>query len=65
MQTISQITPKDSGADILVKSADGEYLLVVEVKPKNQPQMIRYALSSLNRAMVSFDCSLGLVVAIE
>lgn len=41
MQTISPIAPKDSGADILVKSPDGEYLLVVEVKTRNQPQMVR------------------------
>ena len=63
MQTISQIAPKDSGADILVKSPDGKYLLVVEVKTKNHQQMVRYAISSIRRAMVSFDCSLGLVVA--
>jgi hypothetical protein len=63
MQTISPIAPQDSGADILVKSPDGEYLLVVEVKPKNHQQMVRYALESIRRAMVSFDCSLGLIVA--
>lgn len=63
MQTVSPIAPKDSGADILVKSPDGEYLLVVEVKPKNHQQMVRYAISSIRRAMVSFDCPLGLVVA--
>jgi hypothetical protein len=63
MQTTSPIAPQDSGADILVKSPDGEYLLVVEVKTKNHQQMVRYALDSIRRAMVSFDCSLGLVVA--
>jgi len=51
--------------DIFVKSPDGEYLMLVEVKLKDTRQAIRYAIESLKRAMASFDCSVGLIVAGE
>lgn len=51
--------------DIFVKSPDGEYLMLVEVKLKDTRQAIRYGIESLKRAMASFDCSVGLIVAGE
>jgi hypothetical protein len=51
--------------DILVKSPDGEYLMLIEVKLKDTRDSVSNAIESLKRAMVSFDCSVGLVVAGE
>jgi hypothetical protein len=51
--------------DIFVKSPDGEYLMLVEVKLKDTRDSVRLAIDSLKRAMASFDCSVGLIVAGE
>jgi hypothetical protein len=49
--------------DIFVKSPDGEYLMLVEVKLQDTRDSVNRAIESLKRSMVSFDCSLGLLVA--
>ena len=51
--------------DIFVKSPDSEYLMLVEVKLKDTRDSVNRAIDSLKRSMVSFDCSLGLLVAGE
>jgi|688.fasta_scaffold94727_4 hypothetical protein len=61
MQTI----PPFTHADILVKSPDAEYLLLVEVKTKDTPRVVNEAIASLKHEMTSFSCSLGLLVAGE
>jgi len=45
--------------DIFVKSPDGEYLMLVEVKLKDMSGSV----DQLKRSMASFGCSLGLIVA--
>ena len=49
--------------DILVKSPDGEYLMLVEVKLKDTRDSVSNAIESLKRSMASFDSSLWLIVA--
>jgi len=51
--------------DIFVKSPDSEYLMLVEVKLKGDRDSVNLAIESLKRSMVSFDFSLGLLVAGE
>ena len=51
--------------DIFVKSPDGEYLMLVEVKLKDTRDSVHRAIESLKRSMSSFDCSVGLIVAGE
>lgn len=49
--------------DIFVKSPDGEYLMLVEVKLKDTRDSVNRAIESLKRSMASFGCSVGLLVA--
>ncbi|MFN5954567.1 MAG: hypothetical protein ACK6A9_19375 [Dolichospermum sp.] len=56
---------KISHPDIIVTSPDGEYLMIVEVKPNDVSKQRQYAMNQLQRSMIDFGCSVGLLVAGE
>ncbi|MFN6033251.1 MAG: hypothetical protein ACK48B_04200 [Dolichospermum sp.] len=56
---------KISHPDIIVTSQDGEYLMIVEVKPNDVSKQRQYAMNQLQRSMIDFGCSVGLLVAGE
>jgi hypothetical protein len=56
---------KTSHPDIIVTSPDGEYLMIVEVKLNDVSKQRQYAMNQLQRSMIDFGCSVGLLVAGE
>jgi len=54
-----------SHPDIIVTSPDGEYLMIVEVKPNDVRKQRQYGIHQLQRLMIEFGCSIGLLVAGE
>jgi len=56
---------KISHPDIIVTSPDGEYLIIVEIKPNDVSKQRTYGMNQLGRYMIEFGCSIGLLVAGE
>ena len=56
---------KISHPDIIVTSPDGEYLIIVEVKSNDVSKQRQYGMNQLERLMIEFGCSIGLLVAGE
>jgi hypothetical protein len=56
---------KISHPDIIVTSPDGEYLIIVEIKPKDVREQRKLGMNYLKRSMIEFGCSIGLLVAGE
>ncbi|MFO5439523.1 MAG: hypothetical protein ACLBM4_12885, partial [Dolichospermum sp.] len=56
---------KISHPDIIVTSPDGEYLMIVEIKPNDVSKQRQYGMNQLQRSMIDFGCSVGLLVAGE
>jgi hypothetical protein len=56
---------KISHPDIIVTSPDGEYLIIVEIKPKDVRKQRKLGMNYLERSMIEFGCSIGLLVAGE
>jgi hypothetical protein len=54
-----------SHPDIIVTSPDGEYLMIVEVKPNDVRKQRQFGIIYLERSMMEFGCSIGLLVAGE
>ncbi|MBC5794138.1 MAG: hypothetical protein ACKO9I_12430 [Sphaerospermopsis kisseleviana] len=54
-----------SHPDIIVTSPDGEYLMIVEVKPNDVRKQRQFGIIYLERSMIEFGCSIGLLVAGE
>jgi len=51
--------------DIIVASPDGEYLMIIEVKPDYIGARIQNVIEQIKNLMVSIDCSVGLIVCGE
>lgn len=56
---------KASHPDIIVTSPDGEYLMIVEVKLNDVRKQRQLGIIYLERSMIEFGCSIGLLVAGE